>query len=108
MTKGERIIDIARQLENWEAVLAVFDRQLDAFAALTTAQPDSPLLDAIYKMEAAYTEAVAAQLGDANGWLLWFRWECDMGKKPLKACCRAGEPMRDIRTLKQLARLVAG
>jgi len=108
VTKAERIIDVTRRLEKWAAVLAEFDRQIDAFGALTTAQPDSPLLQSIHRLEEAYTHAVAEQVGDADGWLLWFRWECEMGRKPQKACFRPGGLMRDIRTIKQLARLVAG
>lgn len=108
MTKGERIMDTARRLEKWAATLAEFDRQVDAFYALTTAQPDSPLLEAIHKLESAYTHAVAEQVDDADGWLQWFRWECEMGRKPLAARRNAKAPFVKVRTLKHLARMVAG
>lgn len=108
MSRSERIADATRRLEAWAAVLAEFDRQVDAFAALTTAPADGPLLDAIYRVEAAYTDAVAAQVGDVDGWLQWFRWECDMGKKPLEARRHDKARFVKVRTVRQLARLVAG
>lgn len=107
MSKGERIVAIASRLEAWAARLAEFDRQMDAYAALTRAQPDSPLLDAIYRLEEAYTMAVAEQVGDTGGWLMWFRWECEMGKKPLEARRHASASFAKVRTVRQLARLVA-
>lgn len=107
MSKRERIAAATRRLEGWAATLAEFDRQIEAFCDLTTAQPDSPLLDAVHRLEEAYTRAVAEQVGDVDGWLAWFRWECDMGRKPLDASARAGAPMRKVRTVGQLARLVA-
>lgn len=108
MNKAERIADTECRLEAWAAILAEFDRQMDALYALTTAQPDSPLLDAIYRTEEAYTRAVAEQVGDTEGWLAWFRYECDMGRKPLEA--RRDEKARfaKVRTVKQLARMVVG
>jgi len=108
VNKGERIKDVARRLEKWAATLAEFDRQVDAFSALTRAQPDSPLLEAIYRVEEAYTAAVAEQVGDVDQWLVWFRWECEMGRTPREASIRTGARMVKVSTLKQLARVVVG
>lgn len=107
MTRGERIADASRRLEAWAGVVGEFDRQMDALYAMTRAQPDSPLLEAIYRLEDAYTKQVAEQVGDADGWLLWFRWECDMGNKPLEARRHAEARFLKVRTVKQLARMVA-
>lgn len=107
MSAAERIKDVTARLERWAATLAEFDRQTDAFCALTRAAPDSPLLDAIHRLEAVYTSVVAEQVGDVDEWLAWFRWECDMGLRPMEACAKPGAPMIKVRTLKQLARLVA-
>lgn len=106
MSKGERIKDVAARLEKWAATLAEFDRKMDAFCALTRAETNSPLMDSLHRMESAYTDAVAEQVGDADGWLTWFRWECDMGLRPMAANARLGTPMVKVRTVKQLARLV--
>lgn len=106
MNRAARIAEVERRLAAWAATLAEFDRQIEAFCELTTAQPDSPLLESIHRLEEAYTRAVAEQVGDADGWLSWFRWECDMGLKPLDASARAGAPMRKVRTVKHLARMV--
>lgn len=108
MNKGERIMDTARRLEKWVAVLAELDRQVDSFYVLTRAQPDSPLLDSIHRLEEAYTEAVAEQVGDTDGWLVWFRWECEMGSKPLNARRNDRAPFVKVRTVKHLARMVVG
>ena len=107
MNKGERINDVVARLEKWAATLAEFDRQVDAFCALTRAEVDSPLLEALHRLEEAYTNLVAEQVGDADAWLFWFRWECDMGLRPKEACAGPGKPLVKVRTVKQLARLVA-
>lgn len=108
MNKGAHIKDVTARLEKWAATLAEFDRQIDAFSALTRAETDSPLMDSLHRMEAAYTDAVAEQVGDADGWLTWFRWECDMGLRPMASNARPGAPMVKVRTVKQLARMVVG
>lgn len=106
MNASARIAKIVPRLEAWAATLAEFDAQVDAFCALTTAQPDSPLLDAIHRLEDAYTRTVSEKIGDVDGvWLHWWRWECEMGRKPMQAAA-AGKPLRTIRTLKQMAALI--
>ena len=107
MTKKERIAQILTQLKAWEVLVNELDLQMDAFSALTGAPPDSPMLNVIYRVEDAYTTALADVIGDENGWLWWWHLECDMGRKPRDAAVNYG-PVRKIRTLKQLARLIVG
>lgn len=106
MTRAQRLQRVLPRLEMWVERVSELDRQIDAFYALTGATPDSPLVESIYTVEDAYTKSLADAVGDTEGWLLWWRWECDMGRKPMKASFRPGGPMREIRTIKQLARLV--
>ena len=106
MNRAARVAEVTRRLEVWAEKLAELDLRMEEFCRLTTAQPDSPLLDAINRLEAAYTAAVAEQVGDAAEWLTWFRWECDMGRKPLVARRNDRAPFVKVRTVKQLARMV--
>lgn len=99
--------EIADRLRAWAGVLAEFDRQIGAFCALTGAPSDSPMLDAIHRMEAAYSSAVAEQVGDDAGWLAWFRWECEMGRKPLSACRTADGRFLVVSTVDELAMMLA-
>lgn len=106
MTRAQRMQRVLPRLEMWVERVSELDRQLDAFYALAGAQPDSPLVESVNVVEDAYTKLLADAVGDTEGWLLWWRWECDMGRKPMKASFRPDGPMREIRTIKQLARLV--
>jgi hypothetical protein len=44
-----------------------------------------------------YTRTLAAQLSDdtedARGWLEWFAWECDFGRKPMEMVFADGETL---------------
>lgn len=106
MTRAQRMQRVLPRLEMWVERVNELDRQLDAFYALTGATPDSPLVESIYTVEDAYTKSLADAVGDTEGWLLWWRWECDMGRKPLKAGAGPKDRMREVRTIRQLARLV--
>ena len=101
MTKKE----IYTELQAWERVQKGLDAQLDLFYDLTRAQPDSDLLTAIYTLADAYTDAVARIVGDTAGAMEWWARECDFGNYLLSA--GKGDKIRPIKTLKQLAGLIA-
>ena len=107
MTKKSKVSEILPQLKAWEDRVTEFDLHVDKFYVLTGATVEAPMMDAIHKLEDAYTLLLAESIGDTNGWLMWWRWECDMGRKPLGAQSGMG-PLREVRTLKQLARLIVG
>lgn len=101
MTKAE----IYAELQAWERVQRGLDEQLDNLYSLLSVAGESPFLDAIYAVSTAHTNAVARIVGDDTGALEWWRYECDFGNNPLSA--GKGDKIRPIKTLKQLAGLIA-
>ena len=101
MTKPE----IYAELQAWERVQKGLDAQLDLLYDLAGCQPDSPLPAAIYAVADAHTDAVARIVGDTAGAMEWWARECDFGNYLLSA--GKGDKIRPIKTLKQLAGLIA-
>ena len=94
----QRIAVILPELQAWADRLAEFDTQMDAVYSLFGAQPDSPLLEAINRVEDAYTRLKAEQVGDTGCvWLHWWRWECDRAGTRCRPVWRASRCARSAR-----------
>lgn len=98
---------ILKHLIEWESVQKALDVQLNQLYTLTLCQPDGPLLDAIYAVTGAYTEAVSLIVGDNNEWLNWWRYETEFGARPMEAA-NLNEALREITTLNELVGLISG
>ena len=103
MTKSE----ILAELQAWELAQKRLDAQLDLFYDLTRAQPDSDLLTAIYGVAEAHTEAIGKLLGDKLEWLDWWKFETDYGQKKHLLDVYVDRKLLKIKTLRQLAGLIA-
>lgn len=101
MTKSE----ILNELQQWEALQKSLEAQLDKLCDLMGTPGESPLLEAIYFVLEAHTEAVARIVGDDTKSMWWWVSENNYGRNGLYA--GKGNKMRPIRTLKQLAGLIA-
>ena len=92
-------------LREWERVAKAIRKQTRAITAKTSpirVELESPLLDAIWAMVSAYSEAVEIRIaGVSFGWLEWYAVENDFGRKAMEA--GLSETMRPIRTLRDLA-----
>lgn len=97
--------ELLSHLQAWMTRHQATEAMLDKLYAITQADPGSPLLTEIYTLMDAHTKAVAMVVGDTEGWLAWFEYECELGARPLQAAARDEKPTA-IRTLKQLARLI--
>lgn len=53
-----------------------------------------------------YTDTVAEFLGDEFGWISWFIYECDCGKKPMGCDLGDGNGERTIATVEDLIKLL--
>lgn len=72
----------------------------DTFGKIETAfmaSPENAIRTAIWDVFAEYTRTLAWQLSDdaedAHGWLEWFAWECDFGRKPIMMVFADGETL---------------
>ena len=90
-------VPLARLVERWvETAIRVqdtFGKIENAFMA----SPENKIRSAIWDMFGEYTRTLAAQLSDdaedARGWLEWFAWECDFGRKPMEMVFSDGETL---------------
>lgn len=101
MTKKE----IFTLLTEWEQVQKDLDARLNQLNDLLGAC-DSPFLDAIYRLSGAHTSAVAKLVGDKAEWLEWWHFECCFGDRDMGSV-QIGGKSRQVRTLKQLAAVIA-
>ena len=62
--------ETAKALEALRATCQAVDAQLDALGALVGL--DGPLVDAVWRMQSAYIDAVAREVGDPAGWVSWW------------------------------------
>jgi hypothetical protein len=83
----ERWIDTARRVDE------TFGRIEAAFMA----NPENEIRAAIWNMFGEYTRTLATIISDdaedARGWLEWFAWECDFGRKPMEMVFSDGETL---------------
>lgn len=88
---------LSRLVERW---LETAIRVQDTFGKIENAfmaSPENEIRSAIWGMFSEYTRTLAAQLSDdaedARGWLEWFAWECDFGRKPMEMVFADGETL---------------
>lgn len=95
--------DKLKALQVWEQTTKAVDKQLNGFEQLF-GFTESPFIDAIFRMQSEYTDAVAKSVGDASGWLNWYQFDNGMGAKDLKAGIEGD--MREIKTIEDLLWLI--
>jgi len=80
-------------LESWKREAEELSRVLKLFDAVTHSSPECPLKNAAWGVFAGYTEVLAAMIGDNDGWLEWFAWECDFGNAAKEVQFSDGEKL---------------
>jgi hypothetical protein len=84
---------VSRWVDTAIRVQDTFGKIENAFMA----SPENEIRSAIWDMFGEYTKTLAAQLSDdaedARGWLEWFAWECDFGRKPMEMVFADGETL---------------
>ena len=101
MTKNKRI-------ELWQTIVdgivSDYKRLNDACNAAIKAgsmNQDGPLFDAIWRSFQGMLESI-----DEDGWINWFIYENECGKKAMIARARSEKKMTPIKTTRHLARLI--
>lgn len=92
-------------LAEWMAAQRALEAALEPLYAALGADAGSPVMDSIYHVMTAHTVAIARIVGDEDGWLEWFSNETEWGARDLGA--RINDKIVKVRTIKQLARVVA-
>lgn len=108
MTKSRRREILAHwrsTMMRWDTMRESILRALDD--AIGRVEPEGPLFTLLCEQQGEYTKAVAELVGDTTfGWLEWYAYENDYGRKGHPAAARECDKLRPIRTVAQLARLI--
>jgi hypothetical protein len=91
-------------LDEWVAHHDKIDAMMEGIKASIGLDPNGPLFDTVWRLFDSYTNALAAQIGDAGEWLDWYRMENDMGAMGMTA---GYEKVCTVNTLKDLYWLIA-
>lgn len=105
MTKAERIKQTTLRLEFWAQRITAINTQYAALSAITGPGVGSPLWDAIFSTQNAYTVAVSELVGDECEWLNYYQLDCEMGKRPREVKLPSGNAIT-LKTLRDLARVI--
>jgi len=65
-----------------------------------------PILKAAWGVHQAYTESVAARIGDTFDWLTWWWYDADRGKGTCEAKASSWEAEKPIRTIRDLCEII--
>lgn len=86
MTRDEKL----KILKDWEISVKAFRQNVGVLS--TTIKEE--IVDQLYELETAYTDAIGLILGDKNRWLHWYSNEADFGGIMFVA----GIPVTETRT----------
>lgn len=80
-------------VEAWKRHGEELHRVQKLLSDVTGSCPDSLLNATTWGMFAGYTKALSSMMGDEDGWLEWFAWECDFGKNAKEMQFSDGEKL---------------
>lgn len=106
MAERMSVADIEKRLYWWSCRHKELTKQAEALRAVTGGDYDAPLMAAVWAVWNAYTVAVGELVGDSDEWLQWYETECSMGRTPKMAYRAFGSDGVNVRTIKQLARVI--
>ena len=99
---------ILPHLERWEQLQRQAEEAWDKVEAVTGyTDSESPLGRAVWSTFDAYTDTLSQLLGDRADLLGWYHAENHMGARGLQASARPGQKLRPIRSIQDLAKLLA-
>ena len=96
MTKEQKLAALTR----WQQAMEHAESTIEPVIDLLQLQPESPICDAVWRLQSALTAATADLVGDPAEWLSWHAMENDMGRKGLEVIWLGEE--RKIKTLDDL------
>ena len=103
-SKTKQILPI---LEKWAEIITAWDEQYENLRSVLDVGPESAFLVTIERMADAYTVAIGKEVGDVfEGMLDWYRFDCDMGKKPKLFILPNGKELT-VNNLKTLAKAIS-
>lgn len=104
MTKDEMTAEIELVCRMAEKANRVFDDLNDLLGCAL----DAPVWACLFESQGSLIKQTERLIGDDAGWLRWFIYSNDCGRKGLVAQCAGWKKPRSIRTASQLATLICG
>jgi len=96
-----RTLLVVTAITRHHALEAAFEPIIAAFR-----NHDFPAFEEAWKTFDAYLACISAEIGDDAGWLFWFIYDNDCGRKKLPAKAAAWSEARPIGTARALVRLI--
>lgn len=72
-------------LREWSVKLETADAFIDPLTEALGLHAESPIHQAVWTLQDAYTKAVSKLVGDQGNWLDWFAHENDFGRRAMEA-----------------------
>jgi len=92
-------------LTEWQCHHAAIEKMMDGIKTTMGLDPDGLMFVTVWALFGSYTNTLAVEIGDFDGWLDWYHFEAEMGKRSMTAGFD-GKTKR-IKTLAQLYGLIA-
>ena len=92
-------------LREWARHHAATEKLMDGIKAHMGLDADGVMFVTVWALFGAYTDATAVEVGDYCGWLDWYRFEAEMGKRNMSAGYDG--KTKHIKTLAHLYGLIA-
>ena len=93
-------------LTEWQRHHAAIEKMMDGIKQHMGLDPDGVMFVTVWALFDSYTNTLAVEIGDFDGWLDWYHYEAEMGKESMAAAGFDGKTKR-IKTLAQLYGLIA-
>jgi len=97
MDRNEKL----KLLREWETKVKAFRQNIGVMSTVLKEEAIAPL----YELETEYTKAIAALVGDEEGWLDWFSNENDFGDESLPAISKCGRNIK-VRSIEDLLEFI--
>jgi hypothetical protein len=105
MTQEQKLAALTR----WQQAMERADATIDPVIDLLQLHPESPICEAVWRLQSALTAATGDLVGgDPFDWLGWHALENEMGQKGLEAGRGDEAPLRKISTPEDLLWLMGG
>lgn len=87
-------------LREWQDILMQSDARLEPVIEALQLHPESPVCEAVWGMQSAYTNVVSKLVGDEADWLSWYASDNRFGGNAMEAGVQGD--LRPIVTLEDL------
>jgi len=93
-------------LSDWKRFHISSRNQYSELRRIFGSEPENSITDLTCDLLEEYTKLVSEKLGDECGWLEWFAFENDLGKKGFLVTYSDGKNSIRVKTIKDLLKVI--